>query len=60
MSTFPVLSSSRTTASCPFSAALKSGVRPFWSFRSKSTFPVLSSSSTTASCPFSAAHNNGV
>ncbi|KAI0428830.1 hypothetical protein F5Y09DRAFT_311863, partial [Xylaria sp. FL1042] len=52
-------SSSLTIASCPFSAAHDSGVRPYLSCNSILA-PAASSSLTIASCPFSAAHDSGV
>src|ERR1700733_3380141 len=52
--------SSRTTASCPLSAAYHNGVRPHLSFESGSTLPVSSRTFTTPSCPFPAACRSGV
>ena len=49
-----------TTASCPYLAAYKSGVRSYSSFELTSALPVSSNCLTTASCPFSAAHESGV
>ncbi|KAF8245542.1 hypothetical protein K440DRAFT_404183 [Wilcoxina mikolae CBS 423.85] len=51
---------SRTTASCPYSAAHNSGVCPQLSLESASTSSRSTSSRTTASCPPSAARDNGV
>jgi hypothetical protein len=63
-STRPVVRSSLTTASCPFSAADDSGVYPLWckplDLESGSTLFVANSSLTTASCPPSAANDSGV
>ncbi|KAH7109507.1 hypothetical protein EDB81DRAFT_833464, partial [Dactylonectria macrodidyma] len=52
--------SSLTTASCPFSAANQSGVRPSLSDASTSALPLSRSSLTTASCPSLVANQSGV
>jgi hypothetical protein len=55
----PLSSSSRATASCPFSEAPSSGVHPFLS-AVEADAPLSSSSRATAKCPFSEAQMSAV
>ncbi|KAH7228873.1 hypothetical protein BKA60DRAFT_549865 [Fusarium oxysporum] len=57
-SALPVSRSSLAMSTCPFSAAPKSGVRPYSSLRLTSALPVSRSSLAMSTCPFSAAHKS--